>query len=153
MPLKIQKAVLDLIAQITGRTIETRTSIWLLRPGLIECGNYWQLVCQIYQGLTGRQLPEVMPARETRRVDGTLEFGCSGKRIIEVDESQHFNQYRSMTLRRYPKEIQLAFDRKTWIDHSESKQWPKSGGGFAAPKPPLFPNAGGRHGKERFAMH
>jgi hypothetical protein len=150
MPLEFQKAVLDLVIQVTGGTIESRTPHWLMRPGLIECGDHWQLVCKIYRQLTGLQLPKEMPSREFRRIDGILEFGGSGKRIVEIDESQHFNQYRGMTLRLYPKEIQLAFDRNTWVDRSQAKLWPKSGGGFAAPRPPLFPNAGGRHRQRAF---
>jgi hypothetical protein len=42
----------------------------------------------------------------------------SPPRIVEVDESQHFNCYRGKTLRLYPAELQLAFDRQTWIERS-----------------------------------
>jgi hypothetical protein len=43
----------------------------------------------------------------------------------------------------------LAFDRKTWIDHSQAEPQQKSGG-WAARKPPLFPDAGGRHLQRAF---
>ena len=149
MPLKIQRAVLDLIIQATGGRIESKTPDWLMRPGSIECGKQWPLVCEIYRELTGLELREVMPMKEWRKVDGILKCGSSDERIVEVDESQHFNHYRGMTLRRYPKELRLAFDRETWIDHSRAEPRQKSGK-WAAPKPPLFPNAGGRHLQRAF---
>jgi hypothetical protein len=149
MPLTIQNAVLALIAQITGGTINNTTPDWLMRPGKIECGNRWPLVCQIYRDLTGLELPEVMPTRNWRKVDGILKCGTSGRYIVEIDESQHFNRYRGMTLRRYPAELQLAFDYNTWLDRSQAEPRQKSGR-WAAPKPPLFPNAGGRHLQRAF---
>jgi hypothetical protein len=93
-------------------------------------------------------LCEEMPKNNRRRVDGILQRANSS-RIVEVDESQHFNCYRGITLRLYPAELQLAFDRKIWIDHSQGEPQQKSGG-WAAPKPPLFPNAGGRHLQRAF---
>jgi len=50
MPLKIQMAVLDLIIRVTGGMIESRMPDWLIRPGRIECGKRWLLVCHIYLG-------------------------------------------------------------------------------------------------------
>jgi len=85
-----------------------------------------------------------MPTRSWRKVDGILKRGTSDRYIVEIDEGHHFNCYRGMTLRRYPAELQLAFDYKTWLDRSraeprqQSRMW-------AASKPPLLPNGGGRH--------
>jgi hypothetical protein len=149
MPLRTQRAVLDLITQVTGGTTESKTPDWLKRPGRRECREHWQLVCRIYWKLTGSELPEVMPTGEWRKVDGILKCGCCGQRIVEVDESQHFNRYRGMTLRLYPKELRVAFDRETWIGHSQAQPQQKSGG-WAAPRPPLFPMAGGRHMQRAF---
>ena len=149
MPLKIQRAVLDLIAQVTGGTFETRTPEWLNRPGMCECGGHWQLVSKIYRKLTDSDLPETMPPREWRKLDGILKCANSSPRIVEVDESQHFNRYRGMTLRLYPAESPLAFDRKTWIEHSQAEPRQKSGS-WASPRPPLFPAAGGRHLQRAF---
>src|ERR1019366_2994216 len=117
MPLKLQSAVLDLIIQVTGGTIESKTPDWLMRPGRIECGKRWVLVCKLYRKLTGLALPEVMPTRNYRKVDGILKCRFCGPRIIEVDESQHFNRFRGMMLQHYLAELRLAFDRNTWIDH------------------------------------
>jgi hypothetical protein len=63
MPLKIQKAVLDLVGQVSGGTIESKGKMpsWLLRPGKIECDERWPLICAIYRELTGLELPEIMP--------------------------------------------------------------------------------------------
>jgi hypothetical protein len=78
-----------------------------------------------------------------------MHSATSPPRIIEVDESQHFNCYRGKTLGLYPAELQLAFDRKTWVDRSQAEPLQKSGG-WAARKPPLFPDAGGRHLQRAF---
>jgi hypothetical protein len=90
-----------------------------------------------------------MPKKESRRIDGILQCAGSAPRIIEVDENQHFNCYRGRTLRLYPAELQLAFDRQAWIDHSQVEPRQKSGG-WAVPKPPLFPDGGGRHLQRAF---
>jgi hypothetical protein len=149
VPLDLQRSVLDLITQVTGGTMERKTPDWLLRPGKIECGKNWTLVCKIYGNLTGLQLPEVMPTKEWRKVDGVLSRSGFGARVIEVDESQHFNLFRAITLRCYSHQLQLAFDRKVWIDHS-TKEPRQKAGGWAKPKPPLFPEPGGRHLQRAF---
>jgi hypothetical protein len=152
MPLKIQRAILDLVSQVTGQPVESKGKMpsWLIRPGKIECGQRWPLICAIYRELTGFDLLfEVMPKNNWRRVDGILRSAASDPRVIEVDESQHFNCYRGKTLRLYPSELRLAFDRKTWIEHSQGEPRQKSGG-WAAKKKPLFPKAGGRHLQRAF---
>jgi hypothetical protein len=150
MPLKIQKAVFDLIFQVTG--IEQRPEMprWLVRPGKIECGARWPLICEMYRKLTdGLELPEEMPVNNSRRVDGILHCGRSDYRVVEVDESQHFNYFRAMTLDLYPLELRLAFDLRTWTERSRHEPRQKSGS-WAAPKPPLFPGSGGRHRQRAF---
>jgi len=90
-----------------------------------------------------------MPLRESRTVDGLI--GGRGRvwQLVEVDESQHFNAYRSMTLRMYPKDLAVGFPTKTWIA-AGGDRIPTAGGGWGAPKPPLFPMAGGRHRQRAF---
>lgn len=150
MPLALQNAVIDLIEQVTEGEIErNKTSPWWLnRPGKIECGKHWPLVCEIYTDLTGLKLPEQMPPRERRRVDGILKCGFD-QRIVEVDESQHFNMYRGITLCHYTEDVPLAFDRAIWIEKSQAEPRQKSGG-WAKPRPPLFPGDGGRHKQRAF---
>jgi hypothetical protein len=150
MPLKTQNAVLDLIEQVTGeKIVRNTTPSWLNRPGKVECGKHWPLICTIYEDLTGLKLPESMPPKERRQLDGILNYGTRQQRIVEVDESQHFNRYRRMTLNRYTPELPLAFDRSVWMKKSEGEPRQKSGG-WAAPKPPLFPGDGGRHKQRAF---
>lgn len=114
MPLKVQRAVLALVSQVFRESVETRGQMpgWLIRPGKGECGAHWPLICGIYRELTGSELPEEMPKNNWRRVDGILQCVGSAPRIVEVDESQHFNCYRATTLRLYPPELSLAFDRQ-----------------------------------------
>jgi hypothetical protein len=67
----------------------------------------------------------------------------------EFDERQHFNEYRAATLRAYADDVPLAFDVDLWIRRSAGRR-ASSGGNAAAPRPPLFPNAGGRNRQRAF---
>ncbi len=137
MPCEFQRDVLKLVRQVLGGSCEP-TPKWLLRPGHVECGERLQLICEIYRELTNQKLPQTMPRRESRRVDCVLKAANSNPRIIEVDETQHFNRFRAETLRLYPPEIELAFDRKVWAERSEAKK-KLEGGGFTMTNSPPFP--------------
>ena len=111
---------------------------WLQRPGPPECGRRWPLVRRHDGELTDMDLPDVMPPRERRTVDCVLQRRGGPPRIVEFDETQHFNRYRAMTIRRYPRSLRVAFDPTAWLAASDAKQR-LEGGGFGKPKPPLFP--------------
>ena len=64
-------------------------------------------------------------------------------RIVEFDETQHFNRYRALTIRSYPPTKVVAFDRRAWLRACEAKRRLERGG-FSVPKPPLFPHEDGR---------
>ncbi len=146
MPRELEKAAHMILVDICGHPIPTPT--WLLRPGRIECRGQWSLVCDIYNALTGLVLPDIMPPRESRRVDGVFYF--EGRSFIfELDEKQHFNEFRAKTLRLYPQDLRLAFSSDQWIGHC-LKKGKLEGGGFAKPKPPLLPGANGRHRQRAF---
>jgi len=148
---ELQERVLYVLEQVTSRRVyDGPTPIWLQRPGRVDCGRRWALVRRIYTKLSdGLVLPPEMPLRESRTVDGLI--GGRGRvwQLVEVDESQHFNAYRSMTLRMYPKDLAVGFPTKTWIA-AGGDRIPTAGGGWGAPKPPLFPMAGGRHRQRAF---
>lgn len=149
MPGELQNTVVPLVAHILGAEVIAMTPPWLLRPGVSECGGRWRVVCSIYHELTGLDLPDTMPPRETRRVDAVLDTGDAAPRILEVDETQHFNRYRSLTLRSYPQDARVAFPIERWIEQSDRKRR-LEGGGFGKPKPPLFPAEYGRHVQRAF---
>ncbi|MGH2824774.1 MAG: hypothetical protein ACRDLY_17495 [Thermoleophilaceae bacterium] len=90
-----------------------------------------------------------MPARERPTVDLVLKRGGDPPRIVEVDETQHFNAYRALTIRAYPRSAEVSFDRRTWLQACARKRR-LEGGGFGRPKPPLFPEDGGRHKQRAF---
>jgi hypothetical protein len=144
---ELQAAVVPLVARILGASI-VDTPLWLLRPAAAECDASWQTVCRIYSDITGLTLPEAMPPRETRRVDAVLDVD-GRRRILEVDETQHFNRYRALTLRHYPASSRVAFPVEAWIAQSEKKARLERGG-FGKPKPPLFPAEYGRHQQRAF---
>jgi hypothetical protein len=82
-------------------------------------------------------------------MDAVLKVDGQPARILEVDERQHFNEFRARTLRHYASDVPLAFDPAAWIARSEQKTR-LEGGGFAKPKPPLFPGENGRHRQRAF---
>jgi hypothetical protein len=90
-----------------------------------------------------------MPPREHRYVDAVLQRPGEPPRIIEIDEKQHFNEFRALTIRLYPDDVAMAFDRRVWLDRSELKK-NFEGGGFAKPRPPLFDGELGRHKQRAF---
>ena len=77
-----------------------------------------------------------------------LEYDDGSHQILEVDESQHFNEYRALTLRAYVN-LPVAFDREAWLTACQRKTR-LEGGGFARPRPPLFPGENGRHKQRAF---
>ena len=148
MPRELERAVTGMVVGILDARLSS-TPNWLIRPGRVECGAQWPLVQTIYRDLTGLELPEVMRPVERREVDAVLVVEGSLPRILEVDERQHFNEFRARTLRHYEGKIPLAFDAAAWIERSMQKQR-LEGGGFAKPKPPLFPGENGRHRQRAF---
>jgi hypothetical protein len=145
---ELERQVVALVQELLDAEI-LPTPLWLIRPGREECGKQWPLVQRIYHDLSGATLPDVMRPVERRQVDAVLLVTGEQPRILEVDETQHFNEYRAITLRRYIDEIPLAFPAEVWRQRSYKKR-KLEGGGFGAPKPPLFPGAGGRHRQRAF---
>jgi hypothetical protein len=148
MPRELERQVVALVKEVLDGEEQTTPS-WLQRPDAADCGRRWAAVKTIYRSLTGLDLPDVMPPRERRTVD--LVIGCERERvrIVEVDESQHFNEYRALTFRAYPRSARVCFDRAAWLRACAAKRR-LEGGGFGKPKPPLFPGEGGRHQQRAF---
>jgi len=151
VPRDLEKRVLEVLEKALRRHVYIGpTPGWLMRPGRLECGTRWRTVRLIYRQLTnGREVSDEMPMREWREVDGL--FGGRGIpwRIVEVDESQHFNEFRALTLGKYPKDVPLGFPKGAWLAESRRRR-ARAGGGWAKPRPPLFPMAGGRHRQRAF---
>lgn len=147
---ELQNRVLDLVQTVFGSTLARESCPeWLLRPGRRECGPLWDTVARAYHDLTGLTLPDTMPIRERRSLDGVLHHRDGAGRVIEVDEAQHFNPYRALTLTHYPDSWPLAFDSAVWRKRALASTKLR-GGGWARPRPPLFPQEGGRHHQRAF---
>ena len=143
MARELEHAVIELVRKVYGGQ-ELATPDWLQRPGTAEAGRRWRVLERIYHELTAMELPEVMPPRERRTVDCVLQRRGEAPRIVEFDEKQHFNRYRALTIRAYPRAAAVAFDRRAWLGACDAKRR-LEGGGFGVPKPPLFPHEDGRH--------
>lgn len=120
-----------------------------MRPGRAECRGVWGVVQEIYADLEGGTPPDAMPPQERRALDALLVGPDGRPRVVEIDESQHFTPFRATTLRRYPGSVDLAFDPEAWIARCRATSR-LAGGGFARPRPPLFPGPGGRHRQRAF---
>jgi hypothetical protein len=147
--LEVQQAVVRLAVAIL-RARELEMPEWLVRPGWTEARRRWPLVRKVYSSLEpGRELPDAMRVVERRTVDAVIQRKGEQPRVLEVDEKQHFNQYRADTLRLYPASIVVAFPKRLWLEQCATKR-KLEGGGFAAPRPPLFPGINGRHRQRAF---
>jgi GTP diphosphokinase / guanosine-3',5'-bis(diphosphate) 3'-diphosphatase len=149
----LQREVVELVTDVLGGSLDRspgKESLpWLMRPGKIECRKQWVLISTIYRALESRTLPGIMPKSERRRVDGIVVLPDGTQRIIEVDEYQHFNAFRGVTLGLYPKRNPAAFPLQAWLKKCRAvRRLP--GAGFAKPCPPLFPGDGGRHRQRAF---
>src|SRR5271154_3938033 len=139
----LERATVDLVRKIYGGQ-EQPTPDWLQHPAAAEAGRRWGLARAMYVELTDMELPDMMPPRERCKVDYILRRRGEPPRIVEFDETQHFNRYRAITLRCYPGSVLVAFDRGVWLRACDAKKR-LEGGGFGRPKPPLFPHEDGRH--------
>lgn len=148
---ELQRRVALLLREVLAEvTLEEEVAPeWLRRPGREEIGVGWSLVSTVYSELTGLELPESMPPRERRRLDMVLTYPDGRRRIVEFDETQHFSGARAQTLAHYGG-VAVAFDVDEWRERSVARAGREPGGGFAAPKPPLFPGEGGRHRQRAF---
>lgn len=146
MAKEIEKAVHHVLTTLFGE--DKGTPDWLKRPGRKECGSSWALIQEIYHKLSGGKLPDEMPSREWRTVDGVFQTK-GGFFIFELDEKQHFNAYRSNTLSLYPENLLVGFPIDLWVKIGNKKS-KLEGGGFAKPRPPLFPGENGRHRQRAF---
>ena len=142
MAREAEKAAHAVLTGVCGAEIETPG--WLKRPGRLECRSQWPLVQNIYSALTGRELPDTMPPRERRTADGIFRAPDGRLFIFELDERQHFNEFRATTLSLYPRTMPLAFSPDHWFERCAQKR-KLEGGSFAKPRPPLFPGTNGRH--------
>ncbi|MCF6521747.1 hypothetical protein [Streptomyces sp. JJ36] len=147
----LQNAVTHLLPEVVKADIQPESCPdWLRRPGRAECADRWETVSALYHALTGLVLPEQAPPRERRSLDVLLTYEDGQRQILEVDEKQHFTAARALTLEHYPADVQLGFDASRWLARSRDLTGREPGGGFAKPRPPLFPGEGGRHRQRAF---
>jgi len=122
---------------------------WLVRPGRAELGERWELARGVYAALTGLEHPDVVPPRERRQLDVILTHADGSNGVVVFDEDQHFTSERLTTLGFYD-DLDVGFDVEQWGSRAVALGHKPRGGGFARPKPPLFPGEGGRHRQRAF---
>jgi hypothetical protein len=133
----------------TWRIEQETAPEWLVRPGRAELGGAWELASSVYGELTGLVLPDDMPLRERRRLDVVVTDEHGQRRVLEIDEKQHFSGPRALTFAVYD-QVLVAYDFDAWRTRAEQRAGREPGGGFARPCPPLFPGDGGRHRQRAF---
>lgn len=146
----LERRVVELVTGILGATLMPCRPSWLQSPGPDECHDRWPIAGEIYFALTNSDLPDQRPSRSKRTVDAVLDRPGQPPFILGVDEAQHFNVYREITLLNYPEHISVAFDVETWIAESRRHAGKRlRGGNFGGPRPEFaFPD--GRHRQRAF---
>lgn len=150
---KLETAFIEALRTSSAGVVAVRTQAvpaWLVRPGRDECREHWDLVQEVYGRLTGLSLPEVMPSGESRRLDALLTYPDGSQRVLEIDETQHFNAARAGTLDCYNELVSVAFDVGTWRELCDQYANRTYLPGYAKPRPPLFPEDGGRQRQRAF---
>jgi hypothetical protein len=71
-----------------------------------------------------------MPPRERRSIDAIHTDATGRRRLVEVDEVQHFTPARAATLDLYPPDTVTAYDRELWTARARGAA-KLPGGGFA----------------------
>jgi hypothetical protein len=95
--------VINFVVDVFGGR-EIATPAWLRRPGRAEGGPRRSLVRDLYAELTDMDLPATMPPHDRLRARAPGE----PPRLIEFDETQHFNRSRAATIRRHPEDLRVA---------------------------------------------
>ena len=88
---------------------------WLKRPGQEECGNRWPLIRKFNYELTGCELPDNMPSEEWRQVDVVFQRKIVRCYIYKLNEKQHFNAHRAVTIKLYPTNFAITFSIDWWL--------------------------------------
>jgi len=87
------------------------------RPEDFRDTLYYEKLKEIYDALKKhRGFKEFVRAKTLPNCDF---FVPSTGFVVEFDESQHFTLPRKIALEHYPKELELGFDRKRWIELCE----------------------------------
>jgi hypothetical protein len=118
---ELEETVTALVRSVYGGRV-LPTPDWIQRPGRLEVGRRWKLVRTIYAELTDMALPDVMPPRERRTLDCVLQRSGEPPRIIEFDETQHFNRYRALTIRG----IRGRFGWRSTVEHGSRRATPSA---------------------------
>ncbi len=147
----LQNRVLAVLEQATNRRVYPGpTPAWLQRPGRAECGLRWRVIRRIYRSLSdGLILPAEMPLGESRTATASSAAVAVRSSSSKSTRDSTSNVHRSSVLAMYPTDIPLGFPMAAWVKAGD-RRVPSAGGGWGAPKPPLFPMAGGRHRQRAF---
>jgi hypothetical protein len=110
---KCKETVKKLLEKIYGRVEQNYKFEVGTRPENFINTPYYDKLKQIYEALRNyRGFKEFVKAETLPNCDF---FIPKPGFIIEFDESQHFTLPRKITLKNYPEELKLGFDRKRWI--------------------------------------
>jgi hypothetical protein len=144
---RLEHRVVKLVHDLHGGGIEP-TPAWMIRPGRKECGRRWVLVQNIYE--TSLAWSCRRPCRPGNAGVWTLS-STSAVSLRECSSSTRSSTSTPTAPRPCVSTRGVSYWRsqELWIQRSEQKRR-LEGGGFARPKPPLFPCNGGRHRERAF---
>lgn len=89
------------------------------RPDDFKNTEYYEALKNIYELLQDYR-SVINFVKETKLPACDFYVTNQGK-ILEFDESHHFNQLRALTLRNYPEDVKLDYDKMKWLRLCEKK--------------------------------
>lgn len=114
-PKEQRKALEQLLETLYGKVEKEKSFDWLVVPDTNTMAD--SVLKDIHTNLSRlRGHSDFVTPRRHLKYDFYLP---SRDLVIEYDERQHFTVQRAITLKRYPSEIRLDFDRREWIESCE----------------------------------
>ena len=113
-----KRTIQDVLTRLFG-DVEEQYDLQL--PAVIDdFKNYacYESLAKIYQILTGyRGYDSFVRSAKLPRVDYYIP---SIRMVVEFDEAQHFTRPRLMSLRSYPQNLALGYDRQRWMELAQT---------------------------------
>ena len=89
------------------------------KPEDFQDSEYYEVLKNIYESLQSfRNLDNFVTSSKLPPCDFYVK---NQRKIIEFDESPHFNQLRAITLKHYPENLKLDYDKMKWLKLCEKK--------------------------------
>lgn len=115
-----QDLILSIIEEVLAVPRESPDFPWLNNYHSSDhCGKRLEVIDNIFRSLGGSS--EGLREKQKRNLSGHVDawFPEPFNFIVEVDEEQHFTEYRSRSLQMYPSEAKVGFSIEAYLSYCE----------------------------------